>query len=465
MTDTSTVTELATAVLANVLTSTTVLRPDVDMKKHALNGSRSINIVDCGSSMPNHRCAIWSGEERFIPPGHPAEKFVQQFNSTGNDELISCLKENPTVVFGVPILEVDDAEGTQLRNVKIDSRIFHRDCPTEVLSRMVVSVPALSVIRHVRASVELAMGNYAAATSYAVPARGALERRVFLEARKALESEEALVAFDVLFKHCSLNEELDRLSVIMDNLPFTLDEHPKMDDYRLLLAKQIGHLEGKAAKWYETGNPSSHLTEMFVSNAYRFPGLIPERLKWLMDECRAKGYTRVAEYGASDGSSLFYLIQNAPDIEWHGYEISPSIVEEGIDLARRTGLDSKFHLHVMDAAELDRGTFDAVALFEVLEHNTESEGAELLRRAEVMVRDGGTVFITTPCGNWSAFHDQTRVLDLRKDHIRAYTVKRMTEFLSRHGRVTDGTLKVVKVENPTVHEANAWVFAQYRVKP
>ena len=247
-----------------------------------------------------------------------------------------------------------------------------------------------------------------------------------------------------------------------------------MGYYRELLEKQIGHLRNGAPAWYTEGSPCAGIDLAYVGYAEKF---LPLRFRWLVDECRAKGYKRVAEYGSIEGVSLFHLIQHAPDIEWHGFEANSAAVARGHELAREAGLSAKFHLERLGAPSSRPGVFphrswalpstvahfDAVALFEVLEHNNEEEGAAVLHEAETLVRPGGEVFITTPCGNWSAWDEKTRVLELRKDHVNAFTPVRMTKFLLSHSRMVPSTLEVRRVENPSLHENNSWVFARFRL--
>ena len=77
-----------------------------------------------------------------------------------------------------------------------------------------------------------------------------IERQVFLKARTELETRRALACFDGLFTHMSLNEELWRLKMVMEYLPFTFEDRPEMEKYHELLKKHIGHLEGGEEQWY-----------------------------------------------------------------------------------------------------------------------------------------------------------------------------------------------------------------------
>lgn len=461
-------------------TTTHLQRPDLELATQ-LNAFRSLDVQEATDGLlKDHKVILWFKEERFIPPGHVAQAYVEHTYGKPDEYLINAYKNDPTVLFGIPILEVEDEEGFVLRHVYIEPRVFHKDCPPEVPIKTMVVLPELAVLHRSRCFEH--KENPAIAMAHAVPERGGLERNAFLRFREALETSEALSAFDTLFRHYSLNEELFRLDAWMKYLPFTLEEHPRMKFYRDMLEKQIGHLRGSASKWYAEGSPSAGIQlDTYVKGICTNPGSMPHRLQWLVTECRAKGYKKVAEYGSIEGVSLFHLIMHAADIEWHGFEVNPKNVKRGYELVKEAevpfpGLEAKFHLHEMRDYRFERDdslskqSYDAVALFEALEHNSTEEGAELLAKAERLVKPGGTVFITTPWGNWSAWDEHTRDLELRKDHVNAYTVARMEKFLYENGGCVEKqsrrlikNLKVEKVLNPSLHENNAWVHASYTI--
>lgn len=440
------------------------IRPDLFLRKD-LNPSRRIESIDC-PTLPDHRCAIWAEEEQLIPKWHPAADFIARtYLYTGSDTL-EALKNDPSVLFGVPILEVEDATGKVLRSMRVEARVFHKDCQEEVPPRTMLLIPELALLRYVKGSAALEAGNTQLAFQLSKPDRGVLERNVFLQARAGVETAEALQAFDVLFRHYSLNEELWRLDEWMHRfLPFDLEEHPGMARYKALMETQIGHLRRGARHHYETDTRDCPINvEEYISKIVPSNSLMPLRLRWLMLACRDAGHKKVAEYGAIEGVSLFYLLKHCEEIEWHGFEANPAIAEKGRALAREAGITSGFNLHSMERSVLKPflGTFDAVALFEALEHNNESDAVALLKDAEALCRTGGHIFITTPCGNWSAWDDRTRIIELQKDHVNVFTVARMERFLERYARMEPGSLKVAKVDNvASLHENNAWTFSRY----
>jgi len=319
-------------------------------------------------------------------------------------------------------------------------------------------VPELIIFNQPTAATFLEFGDSAGAQALTEGNNAPFARMVFLKARAENDRRKALDAFKVLFTHYSIHEELWRLGELMKVLPYDLEECDEMEEYRNLYQVQIGHLALEGAgpcDWYATGSPSE------VANvAYALGAGASQRYAWLVAECRRLGFKKAVEFGSVDGIGLFPLQKTAPDIEWHGVEVNPAAVAHGHKVAQDAGLKINLH-HAGSFAEFatkNMQQFDASFVFEVLEHNTPVEGQDILDAAELVVRPGGRVFISTPCGNWSSHDEATRVLHLKKDHINAYTVERMRAFLKDKKDVF-----AERTENPDYREANANVQASYLV--
>jgi len=416
------------------------------------------------SALTNMVLNVWGGEEQFVrslPKGHPAHEYVRRvFGEPVDFALLDkVVRQHPKeLILVVPVLYSEDAAGHVLRQVELEPRGESVEAPPQVENALLVVVPQLALLHRPAALNYVEMPGRA--ILHASPARSKVEARVLTMARAAQHEQEALAAFDTLFRHYSLNEELWRLEEWMEHwLPFTLEEHPKMAEYRAMLRKQIRHLDSEA-DWYANGSPNAGISIDYVKGAAR-PGGEPLRVTWMMEEARKRGFHRVAEFGSVEGLNLFYYVQQCPSVEWVGFEASAAAVARGHELAKEAGL-TNFHLEPMRNLPQHREMFDAVALFEVLEHNRGPSAAKVLAQAESLVKPGGWVYITTPHGNWSLFDEHTQDIALPKDHINGFTVRRMGDFLKTHGNFVPGTLYVEKVDNPSYHECNAWVMAQYQ---
>lgn len=401
---------------------------------------------------------------------HPSNLFMKKFENTALDW--NQLPVAATTVC-VPVLYVSDAKGEALVDFRFEPRIVKKGL-TPGQTQVVAVDSRYWILHRPSACVAFEAGDFEKAMNLSALGDTIAHRAVFLKSRERLEINEALEAFKVLFKHYSFNEELWRLERWMkDLLPFTLEDHPAMEEYRRFLTQQVGHLRGAESeingpairKWYAEGSPSAEGLEA-STNAVTY------RHKWLIEECQRLGYKRVAEWGSVNGVSLFPLMNLAPDIEWIGFESSAEARIAGNALAHQYVSEKNppwknvFQLYPMTEFT-ERGQFDAVSLFEVLEHNDWETGIDIVTQCLSVLRVGGSLFICTPCGNWSGFDEHTRDLSLRKDHINAFTPQRMAKLLkevtSNYGLTLELT-ECRREENPALKENNAWVVARIERK-
>lgn len=286
-----------------------------------------------------------------------------------------------------------------------------------------------------------------------------IEQRHFLRLRAANETVDALKALRYLFNHYCLHEELLRAEKLLACVSYDLEELPEVEEMRRQLREQIGHLDN-VEDWYAKGSPSRVINEQYI--LIPPPNSLTPRLRWLAECCRSEGFKKVVEFGSVDGMSLFPLTRFAPEIEWHGVEISSDAVKWGKELAERVNIPINLHNATFYNFSMEHAReFDAAALFEVLEHNDMKHCRMILFSILRTIRHEGRLFITTPNGNWSAHDEKTRDLKIKKDHINAWTVKRMEGFLNSIPGLTD--IHVFAVENPSYWEANSWVFASAKV--
>lgn len=391
-------------------------------------------------------------------------------------DLLRVLQRLPNTVQSALMLHfwVEDNAGHLARAVTREVRLLRRGVPyrwtpfgfkAEGELAVLVHHPVL----HQPLSAYLYTHNLFTAAKREAALRGTpIDRRIFIKARAELEKREAIDALRVLYTHMSFAEELGRLRELMKHLPYTIDTTPEVLELKSLLKAQIGHLDEGEERWYRDGSPSEVVDDEYIQLAGRRFNM---RVAWLVQEARARKHARVVELGSVDGVNLFDYIKLAPEVEWHGVEINPAAVHHGKSLAAKHGIDLNLHNFTFDgfaatveaykqgeATPTGHATppFDAVAVFEVLEHNFEPH--RILDAAERCLRPGGRVYICTPNGAWSQHNESTRKILLRKDHIRAYTPERMRTVLEERGAQD---LQIHDVENPDYHEANSWVFASY----
>lgn len=402
----------------------------------------------------------------------------------------------------LPVVTVEDSRGEVPRDQTIETRLLRRSAPFKFDGSQFVakngSLCPIPIFSQPPPAFYFENGDIESAHRLSLPSGGSnnsrIERRIRVMARRELSKRRARDGLWALFEHMSCHEELWRLGEILKHLPYTLDDDPSIAEMRRQYAIQMGHLDGGAGDYYRDGafQMIHSLDEAYV---HLGEGALAHRCKWLIAECRKRRLKRVLELGSTDGNNLFPMVQTAKDLEFTGVEVSKEAVAHGHELAKATGVaidlrnaDSfaafaagvgtercivcgdlaRDHGNALRYAETGIACggpfpnpnalpkFDAVMLFEVLEHNCPEEGMKLVEAATRCARPGGRVFITTPCGSWSCHDDACWNMEKRKDHISAYSVERMKALL---GDVKD--LEISRVENPMYEEANSWVYASF----
>lgn len=396
--------------------------------------------------------------------------FPEEWAASGKETLRASLAAVPkdNAVVACHVVEVEDVTAKVQRNASPQSRLVRRSASfqfhengfgaAELIAPVAIAAQPLSAFYY-------EVGDTHSALRLTEGSMDPIDERYRTMARSKLDTRKGLQGLWALFEHMSNHEELWRLGEILKYLPYTLEDDPSVAEMKKAYAQQMGHLDGGAERWYADGSysPAHGVDAAYVELGAK---AMPQRCKWLVEECRKWKFKRLLELGSTDGNNLFPMARAAPDLDITGVEVNELAVEHARALSAQTGVKINIH-HAPSfqvfADERDRrglGLFDAVAVFEVLEHNSPEEGSALLDAADRCVRPSGRVFITTPCGSWSCHDPACWDLKQRKDHINAYTVKRMEEFLSNR-RVKD--LQVERVENPQYKEANAWVFASYEI--
>jgi SAM-dependent methyltransferase len=130
------------------------------------------------------------------------------------------------------------------------------------------------------------------------------------------------------------------------------------------------------------------------------------------------GGARLAELGCGSGGMLEALGRFGTAV---GVETDPALRER----ARERGLDVRAGA-LPDAIPLEVGRWDAVCLFDVLEHVDDEAGA--LAACRRLLGPGGRLFVTVPAYAWLwSPHDE------RLGHRRRYTARTLRQVAERAG--------------------------------
>jgi glycosyltransferase involved in cell wall biosynthesis len=135
---------------------------------------------------------------------------------------------------------------------------------------------------------------------------------------------------------------------------------------------------------------------------------------------------RILDIGAHDGYISRWLADQFPDATIDGLELHPPAVAAFNRRMQGRGVCRQGS--AQDAPVLfDPESYDAVVLFEVIEHVPDVD--ELLQACEAMVRPGGLVFVSTPDGTFGAGRNH--------QHLRALRAVDLADILRRRGRLVD----------------------------
>ncbi len=150
--------------------------------------------------------------------------------------------------------------------------------------------------------------------------------------------------------------------------------------------------DAEIAKLYDDGGRGKFLFEqLFLPSAeYRKTRLYSERLDFI--EARVP-QGRILDVGCSTGHFLEAARERGWDV--YGVELADYAVRHAQE---RLGLDRVYQGDLKDA-RLPWKFFEAITLWDVIEHVTDPAGA--LRRIRDLLRPGGMVFIYTP--HWDCF--------------------------------------------------------------
>lgn len=258
---------------------------------------------------------------------------------------------------------------------------------------------------------------------------------------------------ETLVRH---DENLKALQVI-ESVPYFLREHPAIVQARREQREMCKHYlhPDEYRRWYEDDPKESTYPWSEIDSVPETFERVKGLLDGLADQEKELGRKpRVLDLGCNDwaivGAVLFRhgFICDGIELNKGSYRNALELVEQETAGANLNGSGPSIkqgNLH--EAAKLHKpGTYDAVSIFEVLEHVPDVKKA--LAVAEAMLRPGGRVYFSTPNGAYERGNLPAWNRVERKGHLRATPINEMAELVIKRGRIEDVRLHVGDPADP-----------------
>lgn len=161
---------------------------------------------------------------------------------------------------------------------------------------------------------------------------------------------------------------------------------------------------------------------------------------------------RILDIGCGAGTLSLYLASNSHNVV--GIDISENAIKACKESARLLRLDDRVAFVKKDF-EKDKvnGSFDAVLLFEVIEHLVDDKLA--IRKTQKLLSKGGLLILSTPSSNAPMKKlGLAKNFDARVGHLRRYTLEGIIKIVENEGfkiveaKKTEGVLRNFLFLNP-----------------
>jgi glycosyltransferase involved in cell wall biosynthesis/SAM-dependent methyltransferase len=271
-----------------------------------------------------------------------------------------------------------------------------------------------------------------------------LERRAMYE-RAQFES--TLVAATLTLREAAVrHDENVKALQILENAPYVIADHPmivKARSDQREMCKHYLHAE-EYTRWYSDEPKESTLTDEHIDLVGDWFGRVGGLLKGLREQEAELGRPpRLLDLGCNDFWMGEFFWRNG--IPCDGVELNRKSYELAIERKERFGRTDAVIVHGdlhdapgllgYDHPTLVDGGYDAVSLFEVLEHVPDID--KTLALCESLIRPGGRVYISTPNGAFEQGNLPNWHVVMRKGHLRAIPMHQLAELLNERGEINE----------------------------
>ena len=259
---------------------------------------------------------------------------------------------------------------------------------------------------------------------------------------------------EVLIRH----DEPAKAWQLMNAIPYLIAERPEIVRARYEQKEMVAHLlrPEEYDRFYEDEPKVSNVPIDYMPDEDAPPAMtLEERAKTMLVSLRDLEETlgrkpRVLDLGCNDGLLGCYLWK------YGGYKVDA--IEQNHEAAAKAR--ERYLHHEAKGRVLDgnlfaatkmfrRHSYDAIALFEVLEHLPDPFAA--LDLMEEMLAPGGRIYLSTPNGAFELGQREDWAQIKRKDHLYAWPAQELLEILSERGEIVDFQLQCYTRESYAVY--------------
>lgn len=258
--------------------------------------------------------------------------------------------------------------------------------------------------------------------------------------RQLMEAQEQALSFHRSWDFLRRHDESTKILDLIKSVPYTITDHPIVNAIRDWAKPLELHLTDEKAygDFYNGMDQNDAIPTHLIQKSWLTPeGCLP-RTRMVIDWLTANyPEGEVLELGPYDGINVIPILMACPKVRYTAVDANQDALDRILMYATEVGVQDRLTMHravnADDVPALKGKTFNAVILFEVIEHvqNPDKTVAQLLDYVSIT---RGRLFMSTP---WGAFDngspDESKKPRDARGHVRAMLQKDMVDVVEAAG--------------------------------